>query len=803
LGQPSSFAFLPGDTREERLRSLELRNVKPVLFPVQDKTKSLQDLLDDCATEPDGPDHLIIFEPGMTTKLDQLLQAIEECNSASRISVLGIVTTNPSLAARAQQWGERQYIKIRVVPFVVRDTGLTNEIVQAVLANPVRWTAIVAPYEYATKDAADFADHYNSRRGAPGLLTHSSSAAHLSRDKTLFKKFVRDSFPNDPVVLPIAFEEISLKPNDGWRDLLEAISHTEPAQKTSEVVVKPVDASGSTGVRPIDLKEKPDKTEMKLRDLLRVLQSMPVEAETSKCDTSRLLVEERVRGEEFSVESRRSLGRIEAIAAHWKVDIDGDKTRFFERIFVTLPNDSDTFKILERGNSSLLGKMEVADGVFHGEYRMSDDLKKVYPLEVGLRPGGGMVNYSVKAARGVDLHETSILCSLKAETQPINRDGVVATGLVFATSAEGGVLPPIRFVDGAEALTVVSGDVESLRERLQHLMDSTARARAYDALCLIVDRDNALCEGMRSSFSDRGGYGLRATVDLIEVWMKPGDLITEEEAAYVAGLRISVANGLGPLEAMAEAASAMRLCLDCLRCEPEEPLQAFSWRSSHEQGRPAWWESARDSTFVSDVDSWNFSRGLANLAERKVSSVLDLGCGSAKAAIPLLFSGTHYTGVDVQPAAIAEARGNFAKIIDDRPGAVRPTTELIVGDVLDDALLKKLGGKRWDAIVANLPYLPGPPELTIDVNGGDDGLRFSPARVLEIADAVGAHYVVINISSLCDLKTFPIGSPRRDMERFTWSRPSLNSASTPRAFTTISRAKSSRGCSAWRRIFVR
>ncbi len=420
---------------------------------------------------------------------------------------------------------------------------------------------------------------------------------------------------------------------------------------------------------------------------------------------------------------------------------------------MTLPNDFATFKVLEQGNASLLREMNVADGVFHSEYRMSKDLRKVYPLEVGLRPGGGMVNYSVQAARGVDLHETSVLCTLKAATQPIIKDSIVATGLVFATSAEGGVLPPIRFVDGAEALTVVGGDVESLRERLQHLMNSTPRARAYSALCRIVDRDNSLCEGVKSGFSDRDGCGLRATVDLIEVWMNPGDLITEEEAAYVAGLRISVATGLGSLEAMAEATSAMRLCLDCLRCEPEKPLQAFSWRSSHEHGRPAWWESARDSTFVSDDDSWNFSRGLANLAG-KVSSVLDLGCGSAKAAIPLLFAGTNYTGVDVQPAAVAEARGNFAKILEVRPGAVRPSTELIVADVLDDQFLIDCVTKRWDAVVANLPYVPGPPDLTIDVNGGPDGLQFSPKRVLKIAEIVDARFVVINISSLCNLEEF-------------------------------------------------
>jgi SAM-dependent methyltransferase len=753
LGYPNSFAFLPEDTRPERLRSLDVRRVKPIKFPAANKTEGLQQILGRCAPVSDGPHHLMLFEPGMPTKLEQLLLAVEKCNAVSQVSVLGIITTNASLALQAENWGLNQSPQIQVVSFVVRDTQRTSEIINAVLANSVRWNAIVTPYEYATKDAAEFAHEYNSRRAA-NLVGHPISAARLSRNKTAFRKFIEERFVNDPIIATTSYDEIALSFNDDWRKLLELISSSKPAQQSRKIVVKPIDASGSTGVRPIDLDGESKDNESKLTDLLRVMQSMPVESETSRCETARLLVEERLSGEEFSLESRRSLKRIEAIVAHWKVDIDSDDSRFFERIFVTLPNECETFKILEKGNEKLLKEMNVADGVFHSEYRMSDDLKRVHPLEVGLRPGGGMVNYSVDAARGVDLHETSIQCSLSIATRPIETKSIVATGLVFATSAEGGVLPPIRFSDGKQSYTVVCGDIESLQERLQRLIDSVDREEAYRVLCAVVDRENALCNDVRDNFRNRSQRGLGAKIDLIEMWMKPGDLITEEEAAYVAGLRI-VASDLPPVEAMAEATAAMRLCLASLECKPEKPLQAFTWRSSHNEVKPEWWNAAGDSSFESEVDSWNFSRGLVNLIQKRIGSVLDLGCGSSKAAIPLLSAGIAYTGVDVQEAAADEANVNFARIFGRRVQEHRPYPEVVVDDVSQDVWLSRLNRKRWDAVVANLPYLPGPGDkLPIDVNGGEKGLRFIPTRVLQIAEAVNAHVVVINVSSLCDLKSF-------------------------------------------------
>jgi methylase of polypeptide subunit release factors len=145
---------------------------------------------------------------------------------------------------------------------------------------------------------------------------------------------------------------------------------------------------------------------------------------------------------------------------------------------------------------------------------------------------------------------------------------------------------------------------------------------------------------------------------------------------------------------------------------------------------------------------------LVGLIEKRVGSVLDLGCGSSKAALPLLSAGVAYTGIDIQEAALTEARANFARIAGARGQAALSHPEAMLADVREDRWLTRLKTGRWDAVVGNLPYLPGPPNVLPIVDGGEDGLRFSPIEVLRIADALSAQFAVINISSICDLSSF-------------------------------------------------
>src|SRR5262249_15516698 len=138
---------------------------------------------------------------------------------------------------------------------------------------------------------------------------------------------------------------------------------------SKRIVVKPADASGSTGVRPLSLSDDPASCLAVAEEVLHIVQSLPVREETAHCETAELLIEPYLEGEEFSVESRQVQGQVETLAIHWKVDIDHDSRRFFERIFVTLPESVPAHGLLAQANRRLLQRMAVSDGVFHAEYR--------------------------------------------------------------------------------------------------------------------------------------------------------------------------------------------------------------------------------------------------------------------------------------------------------------------------------------------------------------------------------------------------------------------------------------------------
>lgn len=759
LGFPKPIAFVPEDMRRERKQSLILRGVQLAEYQTDSRTDRLHALLEKCGSRIAGPHHLLVFEPGTAAKLDQLLQAVGRLCHSVGISILGIITVHSALAQEVRRWGEAQTPPVQTETFVVRNTQQTGEVLDAISTKSVLWTALLTPYEYVTGDTAAFAKEYSSRLNRQ-LRFHTVEATDLSRNKPMFKDFLQQRFKGHSLISPTIYEQIVVPPDATWEGMLNLVQESRPGQECRQVVVKPTNAASSIGVRPLNLDDQP-QCQRELKDLLRVLRSMPVQWETSRCHTGHVLVEERLLGEEFSVESRRTDQQIEVIAAHWKVDIDSDPSRFFERLFITLHSEHPVYSALTHANTTLLQEMRVGPGVFHAEYRMSPDLQTVHPIEVGLRPGGGMVNYSVYAARGIDLYEAAVRCALGVEGNPVSVQSIVATGLVFATKAEGGVLPLLRFIDSNGSLAVIRGDVESLRERLQRLIDTADRRLAHQRLRDVLCRENDLCMKVRDALPDLEAQGLHADIDLVEVWMEPGALISEEEAAYVAGLRIVAHPNQTPEVAMAEAVAAMRLCLDSLKCEPEKPLQTFSWQSSNlTEERPQWWQEAKNSSFRSDLDSWTFSRGIQNVLNESVQSVIDLGCGSAKPAIPLIQARILYAGIDIQEAAIREARANIARVL------ASANCTLLQADILNEDWLADLRSNhrqsQWEAVVANLPYLPGPSNiLHIDVDGGADGLRYVPDRVFQVAHTLGAKLVLLNISSLSDIDTFALRVARK------------------------------------------
>lgn len=116
---------------------------------------------------------------------------------------------------------------------------------------------------------------------------------------------------------------------------------------------------------------------------------------------------------------------------------------------------------------------------------------------------------------------------------------------------------------------------------------------------------------------------------------------------------------------------------------------------------------------------------------REARRILDLGTGSGCIAIAcaLAFPEAEVEAVDVSPEALAVAERNVAR--HGLEGRVR----LWVSDIYD-----ALGGRRYDLIVSNPPYVPsadlaGLPaehrhEPALGLDGGDDGLTLV-ARIIE------------------------------------------------------------------------
>jgi release factor glutamine methyltransferase len=101
------------------------------------------------------------------------------------------------------------------------------------------------------------------------------------------------------------------------------------------------------------------------------------------------------------------------------------------------------------------------------------------------------------------------------------------------------------------------------------------------------------------------------------------------------------------------------------------------------------------------------------LRARERPRALDVGTGSGAIACTLAaeMPDLRMDAVDVSPAAIAVARANR-----DRLGVARRVA-LFLGDLLEPVV-----GERYDAILANLPYVPD--------GAGDAALRFEPALAL-------------------------------------------------------------------------
>jgi methylase of polypeptide subunit release factors len=143
---------------------------------------------------------------------------------------------------------------------------------------------------------------------------------------------------------------------------------------------------------------------------------------------------------------------------------------------------------------------------------------------------------------------------------------------------------------------------------------------------------------------------------------------------------------------------------------------------------PDWW-------VLSDLDARRQQRdhvtgvGAASVTlaaatvRRPVGSLLDLGTGCGVQALHGTRHARRVTGTDVAPRALALARATFA------------VNDLDV-ELLDGPWLRPVGGRRFDQIVSNPPFVPGPARVDfVYRDSGQDG----DAALAALVGDLGGH----------------------------------------------------------------
>lgn len=138
---------------------------------------------------------------------------------------------------------------------------------------------------------------------------------------------------------------------------------------------------------------------------------------------------------------------------------------------------------------------------------------------------------------------------------------------------------------------------------------------------------------------------------------------------------------------------------------------------------------------------------LSKLELRIGETMLDLGSGSGIVALAMADKAQWVTGVDIDNASVSCARSN-AKL-----NGIRNAT------FLKSSWFKRLEGKKFDLIVANLPQYPKPPGdicgdyIDRTVNAGSDGRKYLDEIIAEAPGHLNARgRLQINQSQFADIR---------------------------------------------------
>ncbi|MFJ6461623.1 ATP-grasp domain-containing protein [Streptomyces sp. NPDC091387] len=217
------------------------------------------------------------------------------------------------------------------------------------------------------------------------------------------------------------------------------------------VVVKPVQGSGSLGVRLCaDLDE--------VAEHAGTLLSATVN-ERGIAAPGRILVEEYLTGPEFSVEVFGTEAVV-TVAKHV-----GPLPAFVETghdVPAALPGEQDI--ALRETAVRAVRALGLGWGAAHVELRLTGT-RTAEVIEVNPRLAGGMIPELVRRACGIDLVRAQVLAALGAAPE-LERGGYARASIRFLTCARDGILaPPAALEEAAHRARTVPGTVEALLYR--------------------------------------------------------------------------------------------------------------------------------------------------------------------------------------------------------------------------------------------------------------------------------------------------------------------------------------------------
>jgi methylase of polypeptide subunit release factors len=183
----------------------------------------------------------------------------------------------------------------------------------------------------------------------------------------------------------------------------------------------------------------------------------------------------------------------------------------------------------------------------------------------------------------------------------------------------------------------------------------------------------------------------------------------------------AVAAALAPLAPDAAAASGL------LRRAGDGWVAELDLRPYGEPGADWWVLSDLDARrqqrdHVTGVGAASVTLAAATV-RRPAGSLLDLGTGCGVQALHAGRYAQRVTGTDVAPRALAMARATFA------------LNELDV-ELLDGPWLRPVAGRRFDRIVSNPPFVPGPPRVDYVYRDSGQG---GDAALAALLPALAAH----------------------------------------------------------------